>query len=72
MNELSFIAMLDNGGRRLWSDRRKKLVPITISERRSGKERRTGIDRRGFQTVKVGKEKERRRKFTRLPTNFVK
>jgi hypothetical protein len=72
MIELSFIAMMDNGGRRLWSDRRKKLVPIAISERRSGKDRRTGIDRRGFQTVNVGKDRERRRKFTRLPTDLVK
>jgi len=72
MIELSFIAMMDNGGRRLWSDRRKKLVPITISERRSGRDRRTGIDRRGFQTVNVGKDRERRRKFTRLPTDLVK
>ena len=72
MNELSFIAMLDNGGRRLWGDRRKKVVPITISERRSGKDRRTGVDRRGFQTIKVGNGKERRRKFTRLPANFEK
>ena len=72
MNELSFIAMMDNGGRRLWSDRRKKLVVIAISERRTGKDRRTGIDRRGFQTVKVGKDKERRRKLSRLPTNGVK
>jgi hypothetical protein len=72
MNELSFIAMMDNGGRRLWSDRRKKVVAITISERRSGKERRTGIDRRGFQTVKIGKAKERRRHFTRLPNNLAK
>ncbi|MFO7684548.1 MAG: hypothetical protein R6V60_00515 [Desulfobacterales bacterium] len=70
MHELSFIAMLDNGGRRLWSDRRKKSVPIGIPERRSGKDRRTGIDRRGFLAVEV--EKERRRKFTRLTTDFEK
>ncbi len=72
MSELSFIAMMDNGGRRLWSDRRKKSVPITISERRSGRDRRTGIDRRGFQAVEVGKDKERRRKFTRLPNHLDK
>lgn len=72
MNELSFIAMMDNGGRRLWSDRRKKSVPITISERRSGRDRRTGIDRRGFQSVEVGKDKERRRKFNRLPSHLYK
>jgi hypothetical protein len=72
MNELSFIAMMDNGGRRLWSDRRKKSVPITIPERRSGRDRRTGIDRRGFQAVEIGKDKERRRKFTRLTNHLYK
>lgn len=70
MNELSFIAMLDNGGRRLWSDRRKKPVPVDVPERRSGRDRRTGVDRRGFQSVDVGEDKERRQKIARLDTDL--
>ncbi|MFZ0613532.1 MAG: hypothetical protein WAM73_14940 [Desulfobacterales bacterium] len=69
MNELSFIAMLDNGGRRLWSDRRKKPLPLNIPDRRSGQDRRTGVDRRGFQAIDVGEEKERRQKNARLETD---
>jgi hypothetical protein len=52
-----------------------KLIRICcfgIPERRSGKDRRTGIDRRGFLAVEVEKEKERRRKSTRLTTDFEK
>ena len=59
--EISFIAMLDNGGRRLWVDRRKKSVPISIPDRRSGKDRRTGLDRRGFQEQTVTGKQERRK-----------
>ena len=36
----------DNGGRRLGSDRRQFSYTMHIPERRSGKERRSGFDRR--------------------------
>jgi hypothetical protein len=38
--------LLDNGGRRLGVDRRQFSYFIHISERKSGKERRSGLDRR--------------------------
>jgi len=63
MKELSFIAMLDNGGRRLWADRRKKKIPIDGPDRRSGLDRRSGSDRRMLQVVDLDEEKERRKKF---------
>ncbi|MDX2497410.1 MAG: hypothetical protein QNL11_05855 [Desulfobacterales bacterium] len=40
----SFI--IDNGGRRLGIDRRHFYYTAHIPERRSGKERRSGLDRR--------------------------
>jgi len=36
----------DNGGRRLWIDRREISYTAHIPERRSDKERRSGLDRR--------------------------
>jgi len=36
----------DNGGRRLGIDRRQFSYTMHIPERRSGKERRSGLDRR--------------------------
>lgn len=39
-------ALLDNGGRRLGADRRQFSYDFHIPERRSGKERRSGLDRR--------------------------
>jgi hypothetical protein len=63
MNKLSFIAMMDNGGRRLWTDRRKVISPGYSPDRRSGKDRRTGLDRRGVQKVTLKGEKERRKKY---------
>ncbi len=36
----------DNGGRRLGIDQRQYSYTIHIPERRSGKERRSGLDRR--------------------------
>lgn len=63
MKELSFIAMMDNGGRRLWSDRRKKRVPIDRPDRRSGQDRRCGMDRRGLQASDIDEDNERRKKF---------
>jgi len=68
MRRPSFIAMLDNGGRRLWADRRKKSVPINQPDRRSGKDRRTGLDRRGFQKLKI--RKERRKSFLPLKSDL--
>ena len=38
--------LIDNGGRRLGIDRRQFSYLIHIPERRSGKERRSGLDRR--------------------------
>jgi hypothetical protein len=63
MKEMSFIAMLDNGGRRLWADRRKKKVPISRPERRSGLDRRCGMDRRGLQAAEIDEKSERRKTF---------
>ena len=63
MKELSFIAMMDNGGRRLWTDRRKKRVPINRPDRRSGQDRRCGMDRRGLQDGDIDDDSERRKKF---------
>ncbi len=66
MNELSFIAMMDNGGRRLWADRRKVVSPGYAPDRRSGKDRRAELDRRGFKKISLKIEKERREKFIEL------
>lgn len=66
MKELSFIAMMDNGGRRLRVDRRKVIIPDYSPERRSGKDRRSGLDRRGVQKMKIKQGKERRKKFLAL------
>ena len=66
MSNLSFIAMMDNGGRRLWTDRRKVVSPGYAPDRRSGEDRRTGMDRRGFQKISLKTEKERRKKFREL------
>ena len=66
MSELSFIAMTDNGGRRLWTDRRKVVSPDYTPDRRSGKDRRTGLDRRGVQKISLKGERERRKKFMEL------
>ena len=70
MKELSFIAMLDNGGRRLWADRRKKKIPIKGPDRRSGLDRRSGIDRRILQVAELDEEKERRKKFVGPTLDF--
>jgi hypothetical protein len=66
MNESSFIAMTDNGGRRLWTDRRRRALPIAMPDRRSGCDRRSGLDRRGFKDPAVEALKERRRWFRNL------
>ncbi|MGD2271803.1 MAG: hypothetical protein PVI06_15480 [Desulfobacterales bacterium] len=63
MNQLSFIAMMDNGGRRLRVDRRKVVVTGYSPERRSGKDRRTGLDRRSVKKMKIKPGRERRKKI---------
>ena len=49
--------MADNGGTRLGADRRKFQYTVYIPERRSGSERRKGLDRRGPVTWKKGAER---------------
>ncbi|MEJ2099996.1 MAG: hypothetical protein P8X68_08455 [Desulfobacterales bacterium] len=47
MNERSrIISSVDNGGRRSGGDRRKYSYTLHVPERRSGKDRRVGKDRR--------------------------
>ncbi len=70
MSTLSFIGMLDNGGRRLKVERRKKSVPLNFPDRRSGMDRRTGTDRRSEKTDKIEKEKERRKVSVSSPTEL--
>lgn len=66
----SFIAMMDNGGRRLKADRRKQTVQLGFPDRRSGGERRTGIDRRRLQQKGVDKDNERRRAVISSPAEL--
>ena len=53
----------DNRGRRSGIDRRKFLYALVIPERRSGRDRRTRLDRRSVQQVRVKYDFERRRVF---------
>jgi len=50
----------DKGGRRSGSERRQTTYFIHIPERRSGKDRRSGVDRRVDRAVKLEAQKERR------------
>jgi hypothetical protein len=50
----------DKGGRRSGSERRQLSYFIHIPERRSGKDRRSGVDRRIDRAVKREAQKERR------------
>ena len=50
----------DNGGGRLGIERRQYRYLVHIPERRSGKQRRSGIDRRKGRGAKLEKNKERR------------
>ena len=70
MNVTSFIAMMDNGGRRLKADRRKKSVPLNFQDRRSGKDRRVGTDRRERQTHKRKRDTERRNALISSPADL--
>ena len=56
----------DFGGRRRILDRRRKQEPIHHTERRSGKERRTGFDRRGALTQIGIIKSEKRHNFNRI------
>gem|GEM_PF-2561343 len=69
--KLSFIAMMDNGGRRLWVDRRKLSVPISFPDRRSGRDRRSGLDRRGRHAAGVQITLERRKKLIQPQINVT-
>jgi hypothetical protein len=54
------VFLTDNGGGRLNAERRCDPCPIDMSERRSGKDRRCGNDRRKHQKPKRKWFKERR------------
>ena len=70
MSVPSFIAMMDNGGRRLRTERRRRSVPLSFPDRRSGRDRRAGADRREMQTEKRQKEKERRKALISSPSEL--
>ena len=53
---------IDNGGKRTGIDRRKFSYDFHIPERRDGKERRGGVDRRAA-SLTYRKDNERRRIF---------
>ena len=53
----------DNGGTRSLTDRRQNNIIDYTPERRSGKERRSGIDRRKIQNFRGEKAIERRELF---------
>ena len=53
----------DNGGTRSGTNRRQYNIMDNTSERRSGKERRSGIDRRKIQNFRGEKAIERRELF---------
>ena len=52
--------MSDNGGTRSGTDRRKFQYTVHIPERRSGRDRRRGFDRRGS----IAKRKDPERRFS--------
>ena len=53
----------DNGGTRSGTDRRQYNIMDNTSEQRSGKERRSGVDRRKIQNFRGEKAIERRELF---------
>lgn len=57
---MDFIGLRDKGGRRSGIDRRQFSFPIQFAERRSGKDRRRGFDRRVAPLYFIG-DKERRK-----------
>jgi hypothetical protein len=54
------VALIDNGGRRSWVERRKNSSLSHSSEKRSGKDRRNNIDRRKVQNQRWVYGSERR------------
>lgn len=60
--------IIDNGGARLGMDRRKFSNQIQKMERRTGKDRRSGIDRRKSHKPRLRWAKERRMSFKVLST----
>jgi hypothetical protein len=54
---LGQLVILDNGGRRFGGDRRNYSYSLHIPERRSGNDRRNGIDRRKFPRAKEASQK---------------
>ena len=59
---MAIINTIDNGGKRSGFDRRKFSYDIHIPERRSGKDRRSGVDQRTA-ALSSRRSKERRRIF---------
>jgi hypothetical protein len=53
----------DRGGRRLLPDRRKSSSSDHFPERRFLRHRRSGLDRRSLQNLKMRKKMERRKAF---------
>ncbi len=70
MRVLSFIAMMDNGGRRLKTERRKRSIPLDFPDRRSGKDRRAAPDRREMQSEKRKQATERRKALLSSPSEL--
>ena len=56
------VALIDNGGRRLGQDRRKYIHLGPVLEKRSGKDRRSGFDRRKIQNPAIRIIGDERRK----------
>jgi hypothetical protein len=59
----------DRGGRRSLADRRKASSPDHFPERRFLRYRRSGLDRRNLQSLKLRKKMERRKAFKEKYTN---
>ena len=55
--------MVDKGGRRSRIDRRIFSYGVVLADRRSGKGRRSGLDRRVSPQLKLNKDLERRQAF---------
>ena len=70
MRVLSFIAMMDNGGRRLKTERRKRTIPLDFPDRRSGKDRRAAPDRREMQSENSKRAAERRKSLISSPSEL--
>jgi hypothetical protein len=60
---MTVISQKDNGGRRARYDRRIYLLLSPVLEKRHGRDRRCGVDRRSIQDNKFRPQSERRRAF---------